>query len=147
MPAQKNWVASVAMKDGMPILATRKPLTKPTSRPEASAGDDGEPAELVLLEQDGEDEAGEGDDRREGEVDLAGADDEGEPDREQDQRRQGREEGRVDEGLQEDLRRGVHEQHQQQREDDDDRQAFDPLDQDGAVRSPCACLRSCAAGR
>ena len=42
------------------------------------AGDDGDPAELVLLEQHGEDEAGEGDDRREAEVDLAGADDEGE---------------------------------------------------------------------
>ena len=43
-------------------------------------------------------------------IDLAGADDEGQPDREQDQRRQRREEGRVDVGLQEHLRRRVHEQ-------------------------------------
>ena len=37
MPAQKNWVPKVAMKDGMPITAIRKPLTTPTSRPLASA--------------------------------------------------------------------------------------------------------------
>ncbi len=35
MPAQKNWVASVVMKDGMPTLAMRRPLTKPTRIPDA----------------------------------------------------------------------------------------------------------------
>ncbi len=35
MPAQKNWVASVAMKDGMPIRATMMPFRSPTRRPEA----------------------------------------------------------------------------------------------------------------
>ncbi len=35
MPAQKNCVASVAMKEGMPIFATKIPLTKPTRTPEA----------------------------------------------------------------------------------------------------------------
>ena len=35
MPAQKNWVPSVAMNEGMPILAMIKPLTKPTRTPEA----------------------------------------------------------------------------------------------------------------
>jgi hypothetical protein len=34
MPDQKNCVASVAMKDGMPTFATRRPLTKPTRSPE-----------------------------------------------------------------------------------------------------------------
>ena len=115
MPAQKNWVPSVAMKEGMPITAIRKPLTTPTSRPLGQGGEDGEPAQLVLLEQDREDEARERDHRGEGEVDLAGADDEGEPDREQDERRQGREEGRVDVGGQESLRGGVHEQRQDRR--------------------------------
>ena len=105
MPAQKNCVPSVAMKEGMPIFATRRPLTKPTRTPEASAGGDGEPAELVFLEEHGEDEAGKGDDRGKAEVDLAGADDEGEADGEEDQRRQGGEEGRVDERAQEHLRR------------------------------------------
>ena len=37
MPAQKNWVPRVAMKEGMPMTAIRKPLRKPTSRPLASA--------------------------------------------------------------------------------------------------------------
>ena len=37
MPAQKNCVPSVAMNDGMPILATSTPLMKPTRTPEASA--------------------------------------------------------------------------------------------------------------
>ena len=117
MPAQKNWVASVAMKDGMPILATMHAVEEADEEARGEAGDDGEPAEAVLLEQHREDEAREGDDRREAEVDLAGADHEGEPDREEDQRRQRREEGRVDEGLQEHLRRGVHEEREQQRED------------------------------
>ena len=145
MPAQKNWVASVAMKEGMPIVATRTPLRKPTRSPEASAGDDGDPAEVVLLEEHGEDEAREGDDRREAEVDLAGADDEGEADGEQDQRRQRREEGGVDEGLQEDLRCGVHEEGEEQREDEDDRQALDRATRRARCLAPCvtpACCRS-----
>ena len=37
MPYQKNWVPSVAMNEGMPILATSRPLMKPTSTPEAMA--------------------------------------------------------------------------------------------------------------
>ena len=37
MPAQKNWVPRVAMKEGMPMTAIRTPLRKPTSRPLASA--------------------------------------------------------------------------------------------------------------
>ena len=65
---------------------------------------------MAFLEDDGEDEAGEAEDRREAEVDLAGADDEGEADREQDDRRQGRQEGRVLERPQEHLRREIHEQ-------------------------------------
>ena len=77
MPAQKNWVPSVAMKEGMPTLATRRPLTKPTSSARGEGRDDRDPAEIVLLEQHGEDEARKGDDRREAQVDLAGADDEG----------------------------------------------------------------------
>ena len=48
MPYQKNWVPSVAMKEGMPILATSTPLMKPTSSSAAMAshGDrtDGKPA-------------------------------------------------------------------------------------------------------
>src|SRR5262249_37688313 len=67
-------------------------------------------------------------DRREGEVDLAGADDEGDADGEQHQGRQGRKEGRVDVGRQEDLGRRVHEEGQQHQEDEYDRQPLDPLD-------------------
>ena len=37
MPPQKNWVASVAMIEGMPITATRMPLTQPIRAPPASA--------------------------------------------------------------------------------------------------------------
>ena len=37
MPYQKNWAASVAMKEGMPTLATRTPLMKPIRIPEPSA--------------------------------------------------------------------------------------------------------------
>ena len=82
---------------------------------------------MALLEQHGEDEAGEADDRRKAEVDLAGADDEGKPDREKDERGEGGEEGRVVERLQKYLRRQVHEQDEQQAEHEDDRQAFDAL--------------------
>ena len=90
------------------------------------AGDDRDPAEVILLEQHREDEAGEGDDRREAEIDLARADHEGEAGREQDQRRPRRKEDHVDVGPDEHLRRFDHEQRQQQREDDDDRQSLDP---------------------
>ena len=69
----------------------------------------GKPAEIVFLEQDCEDESREGDDRGKGEIDLAGPNYEGEPDREKDKRRKRREKGRIDEGLQENLRRRVHE--------------------------------------
>ncbi len=37
MPYQKNCVPSVAMKEGMPILATRMPLMNPTRTPENTA--------------------------------------------------------------------------------------------------------------
>ena len=98
MPYQKNCVPSVAMKEGMPILATSTPLMKPTRTPAARATTTpshwmicrrrrGEPVRskaesrddqmLTVLEDEREDEAGEADDRREAEVDLAGADDEG----------------------------------------------------------------------
>ena len=109
----------------MPILATRTPFSTPDEQARGEPGEHGEPAEIVLLEEHREDEARESDDRREAEIDLAGADDEGEPDRQKNERRKRGEEGRVDEGLQEDLRRRVHEQRQEQREDEDDRQAFE----------------------
>ena len=83
---------------------------------------------MIVAEADREDEARERDDRREREVDLAGTDDEGEPDRQQDQRRQGGGEGRVDVGREEDARRQVHEQEQQADEHADDRQALDPAE-------------------
>ena len=35
MPAQKNWVASVAMNAGMPTFAMITPLTNPTKTPDA----------------------------------------------------------------------------------------------------------------
>ena len=93
------------------------------------AGDHGKPAEIIFLEQDGEDEAGKGDDRGEAEVDLARPDHEGQACGEQDQRRQGGEERRVDIGGEEDFRRPIHEQRQQQHVDDDDRQRLDALDE------------------
>ena len=37
MPPQKNWVARVAMIEGTPIIATMKPLIKPTRAPPISA--------------------------------------------------------------------------------------------------------------
>ena len=37
MPVQKNCVPSVAMKEGMPTLAMRRPFTSPTSMPDAIA--------------------------------------------------------------------------------------------------------------
>ncbi len=125
MPAQKNCVASVAMKEGMPSLATSTPLMKPTMMPAPSPARTAIQPRWYSLKKHREDEAGEADDCREAEVDLAGADDEGQTDGEQDQRRQRRQEGGVDEGRQEHLRRRVHEQGKQQREDQDDRQAFD----------------------
>ena len=115
------------MNDGMPIFAMMKPLTNPTRTPEASARDDRDPAEVVFLEQNREDEPGKGDDRGKGKVDFARADDEGEAGREQDQRGQGGEEGRVDVGREENLRRPVHEEQEQQDENDDDRQGLEAL--------------------
>ena len=113
------------------------------------ARDDGDPAEIVFLEEHREDEAGERDDRREAEIDLAGADDEGQPDRKQDQRRQRGQEGRVDERRQEDLRRRVHEQAEQEQEDDDDRQASTRWKRDFLVGTAMeeAAFSPCAAGR
>ena len=35
MPAQKNWVASVVMNEGMPTFAMMTPLIKPTRIPDA----------------------------------------------------------------------------------------------------------------
>ena len=95
--------------------------------PGRQARDDGEPAEIVFLEQHGEDEAGKGDDRGKAEIDFAGPDHEGQARREQDQRRQGGKEGRVDIGREENLRRPVHEQAEQKHEDDDDRQRLEAL--------------------
>ncbi len=96
--------------------------------PGAERDDHCNPAEIVFLEQDGEDESRKADDRWKTQIDLSGADDERQPDGEQDQRRQRRKEGRIDERPQEDLRRRVHEQAEQQHEDDDDRQALDAED-------------------
>ena len=70
---------------------------------------DGKPAEIVFLEQHRKDEARKGDDRGKGEIDLAGPDNEGKPDCKKNERRKvSREKGRVDEGLQENLRRRVY---------------------------------------
>ena len=101
------------MNEGMPTLAMIRPLMKPTRIPGGEPGDDGDPAEVVFLEQHREDEAGKGDDRRKAEIDFARPDDEGQAGGEQDQRRQGREEGRVDVGREEDVRRRIHEQREQ----------------------------------
>ena len=62
MPAQ-NWVPSVVMKDGIQTFAIMTPLTKSID-PDAQAGDDGKPTEIIFLEQDGEDKSRKGDDRR-----------------------------------------------------------------------------------
>ena len=127
MPAQKNWVAERRHEGGNADLGDEHAVDEADQDARREARDDREPAELVFLEQHGEDEAGKGDDRGKAEIDLAGADHEGEARGEQDQRRQGREEGRVDVGREEDLRRQIHEQRQQQHEDDDDRQRLDAL--------------------
>ena len=37
MPPQKNWVASVAMIEGTPMIATMNPLTQPIKAPPISA--------------------------------------------------------------------------------------------------------------
>ena len=92
------------------------------------ARDDRDPAEIVFLEQDGEDEAGKGDDRRKAEIDLAGPDDESQTRREQDERAAGstgksyryRARGRPP------ARRYMNKR-KQQHEDDDDRQRLEAL--------------------
>ena len=91
------------MNEGMPILATSTPLMNPTkARRRRATPRDGDPAEMVFLEQDREDEAGERNDRGKAEVDLARRDDEGETGGEQHKRRQRRQERRVDERPQKD---------------------------------------------
>jgi len=62
------------------------------------ACDDRDPAEVVFLEEDGENEAGKRDDRGKTEIDLTRADHEGQSHRKQNQRRQGREKSRIDIG-------------------------------------------------
>ncbi len=113
----------------MPISRNQDAVQQPDDQSRRKGSDSGEPAEIVFLEKNGEDEAGKGDDRREGKIDLARPDHKGQPGRQKDERRQCREECRVDEGLQENLRRGVHEERNQQGKDQDDRQAFKPLEQ------------------
>ena len=93
MPPQKNCVASVAMIDGTPTIATSTPLIQPTRAPPASASGTAEPGQLVVLEAHREQVAGERDHRRERQVDLAGRDHERQAEREQEHRRHGREEG------------------------------------------------------
>ena len=110
MPDQKNCVPSVAMKEGMPIFATSRPLMKPTSTPEASAATTAIQPSPYSLNSTANTKPEKAMIDGKAEVDLARADHEGEPGGEQHQRRQRREEGGVDIGRQEHLRRRIHEQ-------------------------------------
>ena len=127
MPAQKNWVAERRHERRNADLGDDESVEEPDQNPRGEAGDDRDPAEVVFLEQNRKDEAGKGDDRRKAEVDFARADHKREPGGEKDQRRQGGEEGGVDVGREENLRRLIHEEQQQQGEDDDDRQRLEAL--------------------
>ncbi len=108
-------------------LGDEEAVDEADQNPGRQARDDGEPAEFVFLEQHRENEAGKSDDRGKAEIDFAGPDHEREARGEQDQRRQGGEEGRVDVGREENLRRPIHEQREQEDEDDDDRQRLETL--------------------
>ena len=69
-------------------------VKEPDENPRRQACGDRDPAKLIFLEQNREDEARKGNDRGKAEVDFAGADDERQACGEQDQRRQGGKEGR-----------------------------------------------------
>ena len=73
MPYQKNWVPSVAMKDGMPTLAMMHAVDETDQHAGAERRDHRQPAEVVFLEQDGEDEAGKADDRPESDRSISPA--------------------------------------------------------------------------
>ena len=78
MPAQKNWVAKRRHEGRDADLGDEQAVDEADENAGGQARDDRDPAEIVFLEQDREDEAGKGDDRRKAEVDFAGPDDEGE---------------------------------------------------------------------
>ena len=107
MPAQKNWVAERRHEGRNADLGDEEAVDEADQNAGRQPRDHGEPAELVFLEQNRENEAGKGDDRGKAEVDFARPDDEREARGEQDQRRQGGEEGRVDIGREEHLRRPI----------------------------------------
>ena len=92
------------------------------------ARDDREPAKIVFLEQDGENEAGKGDDRRKAEVDFAGPDDKGQTHGEQD-RAAATSTGRSCRyrALRKTSGAPYMNKREQQREDDDDRQRLEAL--------------------
>ena len=127
MPAQKNWVPSVVMNDGMPTLAMMTPLRNPTRIPDARPAMTAiQPRSYSLnstAKTKPEKAMIEGKERSI----SPRADHEREAGREKDERRQGGKEGRVDVGREENLRRPIHEEQEQQDENDDDRQGLEAL--------------------
>ena len=90
MPSQICIMASVMMKEGMPILVTPKAVTPPSARQVEIAEDDGEAAgernigdvhARILEREEGDDDAGRIGDAGDAKIDLGGENDEGEADR------------------------------------------------------------------
>ena len=90
MPSPICIMASVMMKDGMPMIVTPTALTRPSEKQAASAKrianapgqrHVGDVHVAFLQREKGDDDAGDIGDRRDREVDLGAEDHEGQPDR------------------------------------------------------------------